>query len=97
VNARNDKTIAVTGVTGSQGGAAARHLVAAGWHVRGLTRNAGSAAARRSAATGVELVEGDMSDRAAVDRLVAGAYGVYAVTDFSSTASRKRSSRADSS
>ena len=76
------RTIAITGVTGSQGGAAARHLLAAGWRVRGLTRDAGSAAAKRSATTGVELVQGDMSDPAALDRLVAGAYGVYAVTDF---------------
>ncbi len=41
------RTIAITGVTGSQGGAAAKHLLAEGWRVRGLTRDAASAAARK--------------------------------------------------
>ncbi|MEQ1731473.1 MAG: NmrA/HSCARG family protein [Vicinamibacterales bacterium] len=76
------RTIAVTGVTGTQGGSAAGRLLADGWHVRGLTRDASTDAARRTASTGVELVEGDMSNPAALDRLMTGAYGVYAVTDF---------------
>ena len=78
----NGRLIAVTGITGSQGGAAAKHLLAAGWRLRGLTRKASSEAASRLASRGVELIEGNMSDRAALDRLVAGAYGVYGVTDF---------------
>lgn len=78
----DDKRIAVTGVTGSQGGATARRLLQDGWRVRGLTRNADSAGARAMAAAGVELIEGDMGDRAALDRLFAGAHGVYGVTDF---------------
>lgn len=77
------RLIAITGITGSQGGAAARHLLAAGgWRLRGLTRDAKRSAAARLADAGVELVEGDMSDAAALDRLVQGAYGLYAVTDF---------------
>jgi uncharacterized protein YbjT (DUF2867 family) len=76
------RSIAITGVTGSQGGAAARHLRAAGWTVRGLTRNPNGKGAERARAAGVELVPGDMSDSAALDRLVTGAHGVYAVTDF---------------
>ncbi len=32
-----DKIIAVTGATGQQGGAVARHLLANGWKVRALT------------------------------------------------------------
>ena len=74
--------IAITGVTGSQGGAAAGHLRAAGWTVRGLTRNPNGAGARRAREAGVDLVQGDMGDAAALDRLVAGAHGVYGVTDF---------------
>ena len=77
-----DKVIAITGITGSQGGAAARHLLAAGWRLRGLTRKASGAVAVRLAAQGVDLIEGNMSDRRVLDRLVAGAYGVYGVTDF---------------
>jgi uncharacterized protein YbjT (DUF2867 family) len=76
------RTIAITGVTGTQGGAAARQLIATGWRVRGLTRNASGEGARRAAAAGVELVEGDMGDPMALDRLMRDAYGAYAVTDF---------------
>jgi len=34
-----DKTILVAGITGQQGGAAAKHLLADGWKVRGLSRD----------------------------------------------------------
>lgn len=77
-----NRLIAITGVTGSQGGAAARHLIADGWRVRGLTRDANGPGARKGAALGIDLIEGDMADTAALDRLMQGAYGVYAVTDF---------------
>jgi len=79
---KGGKRIAITGVTGSQGGATARRLLRDGWRVRGLTRNTGSAGARAMAAAGAELIQGDMGDRAALDRLVDGAHGVYGVTDF---------------
>jgi len=78
----SERWIAITGVTGTQGGATARRLLRDGWRVRGLTRNSASEAARRAAADGIELVQGDMGDRAALARLFAGAYGVYGVTDF---------------
>ena len=73
---------AITGITGSQGGAAARHLKRAGWQIRGLTRNLSGKGAQRLAADGIELVEGDMGDPAVLDRLLRGVDGVYAVTDF---------------
>jgi len=73
------RTIVVCGATGRQGGAVARHLLAGGWHVRGLTRSADSAKARALAERGVEVVEADMADRAALDRAFVGAYGVYSV------------------
>ena len=34
-----EKVILVTGATGKQGGAAARHLIKNGWQVRALTRD----------------------------------------------------------
>ena len=71
--------IVVCGATGRQGGAVSRHLVADGWTVRGLTRSADSPKARALAATGVEVVEADMTDRPALDRAFDGAYGVYSV------------------
>jgi uncharacterized protein YbjT (DUF2867 family) len=73
------RTIVVCGATGRQGGAVVRHLLAAGWHVRGLTRKASSPKARALADLGVEVVEADMADRAALDRALAGAYGAFSV------------------
>lgn len=73
------KTVLVTGATGQQGGAAARRLLADGWHVRALVRSPGS---RQSAAlreAGAEVVPGDMRDRAALDRAMVGVHGVFSV------------------
>jgi uncharacterized protein YbjT (DUF2867 family) len=73
----NNRIILVTGVTGQQGGATARHLTGQGWLVRGLTRNSNSPAAQTLAASGVEVVQGDLDDRTSLDRAMAGAYGVF--------------------
>lgn len=75
----NNKTILVLGATGQQGGAAAAHLLADGWKVRVLTRDIGSRAAQALAQRGAELAEGDMGDRAALDRAMQGVYGVFSV------------------
>ena len=72
-------TILVTGATGNQGGATARHLLAGGWHVRALVRDATTPAAAALAATGAELVRGDLDDRASIDAAVRGAHGLYSV------------------
>ena len=71
------RLVVVTGATGRQGGAVARHLLAAGWRVRALTRNPSSPAAARLAAAGTEVVRADMAspDPSAF----AGAYGVFSV------------------
>ncbi|MEV0649020.1 NmrA/HSCARG family protein [Phytomonospora sp. NPDC050363] len=71
------RTILVTGATGQQGGAAARHLLKDGWHVRALVRDPAKAAGL--AAAGAELVVGDMADRASLDAVAAGAHGVFSV------------------
>ena len=73
------QTILVTGATGNQGGATARHLLAEGWHVRALVRDATTPAAAALAAAGAELVRGDLDDRASIDAAVRGAYGLYSV------------------
>jgi uncharacterized protein YbjT (DUF2867 family) len=73
------KTIAVTGATGNQGGATARHLLADGWHVRALVRDDTTPAAATLAAAGAELIRGNLDDRASLDAAVRGAYGVYSV------------------
>jgi nucleoside-diphosphate-sugar epimerase len=65
----------VTGATGFTGGHLARGLVARGHTVRALVRNRQRAADLEQA--GVELVEGDLRDRQALDRAVAGIDRVY--------------------
>jgi uncharacterized protein YbjT (DUF2867 family) len=71
--------IIVTGATGLQGGAVTRHLLKEGWHVRALTRNAASKQAQALAASGVEVMQGDMGEATSLRPIFAGAYGVYSV------------------
>src|SRR5262245_19431795 len=78
----NNKVILVTGATGHQGGASARHLLANGWRVRALVRKIDDPAARALADSGVELVQGDMTDRASLDRAMQGVYGVHSVQAY---------------
>ncbi len=74
--------ILVTGATGQQGGAVARHLLAAGWVVRALTRDPAKPAARALAARGASVVRGDLNDRASVERAVVDAAGVFSVQNY---------------
>lgn len=78
----NNRTIAVAGATGQQGGAVARKLLADGWQVRALTRQADKPAARALEALGAEIVPGDLDDRAELDAAFRGAYGVFSVQNF---------------
>ena len=78
----NEKIILVTGATGQQGGASSRHLQARGWRVRALTRDPHTPAARALADTGVEVVQGDLNDRASLDRTIKGVYGVHSVQAY---------------
>jgi uncharacterized protein YbjT (DUF2867 family) len=75
----SDRIILVTGGTGQQGGATARHLLAEGWRVRTLVRDPEKPAARQLAQAGVELVTGDMGDREALDAATRGVYGVFSI------------------
>jgi uncharacterized protein YbjT (DUF2867 family) len=78
----SDKIIVVTGATGQQGGAAARHLLAKGWKVRALTRDVDKPAAQALAAAGAEVIQADNEDRASLDRAMQGAYGAFSVQNF---------------
>jgi len=71
--------VLVTGATGTQGGAVARLLVKKGHRVRALTRNVASPAAQALAALGVELTQGDLEDRASIDRALAGMEAMFSV------------------
>lgn len=73
------KTVVVCGATGRQGGAVARHLLAAGWRVRALTRTPGSAKARSLADQGADVVGVDLGDARTLPAAFEGAHGVYSV------------------
>ena len=77
--ASTKQSILVTGATGLQGGATARHLLAGGWPVRVLVRDPHSPGATELARAGAELVVGDMDDRDSLDSAVRGAHGVFSV------------------
>jgi uncharacterized protein YbjT (DUF2867 family) len=77
------KKILVFGATGGQGGSVARHLLARGrFAVRAFTRNANSPAAEELRILGVEVVEGNLDDRASIRAALEGVYGVFGVTNF---------------
>ena len=65
----------VTGITGHVGGATAQNLLAQGHKVRALVRNPDKAAAWAS--QGVELVQGDFNDAAAIAGALQGVEGAY--------------------
>ncbi len=77
-----DRIVLVTGATGQQGGATARHLLARGWRVRALTRDPNKSAAQALAQAGAEVAVGDHEDRASLDRALEGVYGVFSVQNF---------------
>src|SRR5450830_233294 len=65
----------VTGITGKVGGATARHLLAQGKKVRALVRDRAKAASWME--QGVELVDGDWNDTAAIERALDGVDGAF--------------------
>lgn len=73
------KTILVTGATGQQGGAVLRALQKRGFTVRALTRDTASPKAVALKEKGVEVVPGDLSDRASLDAALRGAHGAFSV------------------
>ena len=65
----------VMGITGKVGGATAEHLLAHGKEVRALVRNREKAS--NWANQGVELVDGDWNDSAAIERALKGVEGAF--------------------
>lgn len=74
---KSEKTILVTGATGKQGGAVARHLVLRGWHVRILCRDPNKA--KCCAEMGMEVVQGNLDDKNSVLKAAGGIYGIFSV------------------
>lgn len=79
------KIIAVVGSTGAQGGGLCRAILAdsaGGFACRAITRDPGKDKAKALAAQGAEVVKADLDDVESLKQAFAGAYGVYAVTNF---------------
>ena len=55
---------------------------AGGFACRGVTRDPSKDKAKALAATGAQVVKGDLDDVESLKKAFAGAYGVYAVTNF---------------
>ncbi|MEH2362811.1 NmrA/HSCARG family protein [Nostoc sp.] len=78
-----EQLILVTGATGNQGGAIARHLLQRGkFKVRAMVRDQNKPAAQALQQAGAELVQGDFNDRASLDRAVQGVHGIFSMQDF---------------
>ena len=69
--------VLVTGVTGFTGGCLARYLVGRGLRVRGLVRRESRAKVRELEVAGVEVIEGDLTDRASLGAACREAEVVY--------------------
>jgi len=79
------KVIAVLGSTGGQGGGLCRAILAdpsSGFSCRAVTRDPNKDKAKALAAAGAEVVAADLDDVESLKKAFAGAYGVYAVTNF---------------
>ena len=79
------KIIAVIGSTGSQGGGLAAAILGdanGGFACRAITRKTDGDKAKALASKGAEVVKADLDDVASLKKAFAGAYGVYAVTNF---------------
>lgn len=77
-----EKTILVTGATGQQGGASARHLLNSGFKVKALVRDENKPAAAELKSRGAEIVKGDLFDKDSLVKAMNGVYGVFSVQNF---------------
>jgi uncharacterized protein YbjT (DUF2867 family) len=77
-----DRLILVSGATGRQGGAVARHLLRRGFRVRALTRDPSKPAAGALLERGAQLAEGDFDDHASIVHALEGCYGAFSVQNF---------------
>ena len=81
------KLITVFGATGNQGGSVCATIfgdaeLSKKYKVRAITRDPSKPAAQALAAKGAETTRADLSDPASLEAAVAGAYAVFAVTNY---------------
>ncbi len=82
---KDQKTIAVLGATGAQGGGLIRAILrdsGGEFRARAIARDPKSAKAQELAQLGAEVVAGDVDDESSLRRAFAGAHGVYCVTFY---------------
>ncbi|MGZ8516568.1 MAG: NmrA/HSCARG family protein [Chitinophagaceae bacterium] len=77
-----DKTIFVTGATGSQGGSVVRNLLQQGFAVKALTRNKNAAKAEALLRLQVDLVQGNLDDPTSYSDHLKEVDGVFSVIDY---------------
>jgi uncharacterized protein YbjT (DUF2867 family) len=71
--------ILVTGSTGKQGGAVARHLLKSGYKIKAMTRKPQGDQAVILKSLGAEVIQGDFDDPKSLERALEGVWGVFAV------------------
>ena len=82
---QKQKTIAVVGATGAQGGGLIRAILAdetKAFAPRGLTRNPDGDKAKALREAGAEVVGADLDDPKSLERAFTGAYGAFCITNF---------------
>jgi len=80
-----NKTIAVMGATGAQGGGLVRAILndkQGGYTARAITRNVNSDKAKALAKMGAEVVQADVDNEESIRKAFEGAYGAYCVTFY---------------
>lgn len=81
----SQKTIAVIGATGAQGGGLVRAILNdpdGGFAARAVTRNPDSEKAKALAELGAEVVQGDLDDVESLTRAFSGCHGAFGVTNY---------------
>lgn len=76
---KQNDVVLVTGATGTQGGAVARHLLSNDYKVRVLVRNPDSEKAQALAQLGADLVQGDFDAPDSLRNAMSGVWGIFAV------------------
>ena len=78
----NLKTIFVTGASGRQGGAVAKHLLNNGFRVKALTRNPSSPALQILKQLNAEIIEGDLDNPEAFSTHLIGTDGIFCALTY---------------
>ncbi len=79
---KNNRTVVVCGITGTQGNAVARELLNNGYDVRGLTRKPENERASQLSALGAQILKCDLNMTEDVSRALKGAWGAFGVFTF---------------